>query len=73
MTLCREAFVMSHVLYADDIIISCKGTKNNIRCVLSNFNDYGAASGQIINKRKSRKQKCVLSNFNDYGATPTNL
>jgi hypothetical protein len=55
MTLCREAFVPSHVLYADDIIISCKGTKNNIRCVLSNFNDYGAASGQTITKTKSRK------------------
>jgi hypothetical protein len=57
MTHCREAFVPSPVLYADDIITFCKGTKNNIRFVLSIFNDYGAASGQIINKRKSRKQK----------------
>jgi hypothetical protein len=57
MTHCIEAFVPSHVLYADDIIIFCKGTKNNIWCVLSIFNDYGAASGQIINKTKSRKQK----------------
>jgi hypothetical protein len=57
MTHCREAFVPSPVLYADDIITFCKGTKNNIRFVLSIFNDYGAASGQIINKRKSRKLK----------------
>jgi hypothetical protein len=62
MIVSRGAFVPSHVLYADDIMIFCKGTEKIIWFVLCIFNDYGVASGQIINKTKSRFYVGSLSN-----------
>lgn len=45
--------VPSHVLYADDILIFCRGTKRNIDCLMSLFTRYGEASGQLISLDKS--------------------
>ena len=51
---CRGASIPTHILYADDVLIFCAGTKQNIRCFLKFFNYYSAVSGQIINNSKSR-------------------
>jgi hypothetical protein len=54
MSYCRGVNVPTHVLYADDIMLFCKGTKANIRFILNIFNRYSEASGQLINKQKSK-------------------
>jgi len=54
MFYCRGASNPTHILYADDVLIFCAGTKQNIRCLLKIFNDYSEVSGQIINNSKSR-------------------
>lgn len=39
----------THVLYADDIMVFCKGTKKNLTVlIMSLFQDHGSASGQYI-------------------------
>lgn len=40
----RGVSLPTHILYADDVLILCAGTKRNIRCVLRIFNDYSAVS-----------------------------
>ncbi|MCH80766.1 putative ribonuclease H protein, partial [Trifolium medium] len=62
MHLCRAVAIPSHVLYADDIMIFCKGSKKNIRGVMQVLNDYGAASGQIVNKAKTKFYADSISN-----------
>ncbi|MCH92961.1 RNA-directed DNA polymerase (Reverse transcriptase), partial [Trifolium medium] len=54
MTLCQGIQVPSHVLYADDIMIFCKASKKNIKQLLLIFKLYGQASGQLVNKQKSK-------------------
>lgn len=49
----RGHTVPSHVLYADDLLIFCKGTKKNMECLMTIFNRYAEASGQCISKEKS--------------------
>jgi ribonuclease HI len=49
----RNSFVPSHTLYADDIMIFCKGKLSNINALLSLFNQYSSISGQHINASKS--------------------
>ncbi|XP_019465442.1 PREDICTED: uncharacterized protein LOC109363643 [Lupinus angustifolius] len=44
----------SHVLFADDILIFCKGTKRNLSCLKKIVMDYAMASGQQVNVNKSR-------------------
>lgn len=44
----------SHVLFADDVIIFCRGDKRNLARVLHFLEEYGLNSGQIINKAKSQ-------------------
>jgi len=34
----RGASIPTHILYADDVLIFCAGTKQNIRCLLKIFN-----------------------------------
>ncbi|GAU50370.1 hypothetical protein TSUD_284680 [Trifolium subterraneum] len=53
MSLCRNVQVPTHVLYADDIMVFCKGSKRNLRCLMEIFKSYGEVSGQLINKQKS--------------------
>ncbi|KAL6204735.1 hypothetical protein ACLB2K_022002 [Fragaria x ananassa] len=43
----------SHVLYADDIMIFCKGKKEGLLNLLSFIEEYGLNSGQLVNKEKS--------------------
>lgn len=54
MFYCRGASIPTHILYADDVLIFCAGTKQKIRCFLKIFNDYSEVSRQIINNSKSR-------------------
>nr|ABD32279.2 reverse transcriptase, putative [Medicago truncatula] len=54
MFYCRGASIPTHILYADDVLIFCAGTKQNIRCLLKFFNDYSEVSAQIINNNKSQ-------------------
>ena len=44
----------SHVLYADDIMIFCKGKKEGLLNLLSFIEEYGLNSGQLVNKEKSQ-------------------
>ncbi|CAJ2653182.1 unnamed protein product [Trifolium pratense] len=62
MILCRGTTIPTHVLYVDDIMIFCKGTKRKIRSVLRIFNSYGAASRQVINNAKSKFYAGAISN-----------
>ncbi|CAL0324041.1 unnamed protein product [Lupinus luteus] len=41
--------VPSHVFYADDIMIFCKGLKKDIQSLKTLFSDYASASGQTLN------------------------
>jgi hypothetical protein len=50
MSLCRNVQVPTHVLYADDIMVFCKGSKRNIRNLMHIFHLYGEVSVQVINK-----------------------
>lgn len=40
--------IPSHILYADDIMIFCKGTRRNLSTLVSLFDSYGQASGQQL-------------------------
>jgi hypothetical protein len=62
MSLCRNVQVPTHVLYADDIMIFCKGSKSNIRNLMHIFHLYGEVSGQVINKQKSKFYSGAISN-----------
>ncbi|KAF1892117.1 hypothetical protein Lal_00036473 [Lupinus albus] len=44
----------SHVLYADDILIFCKGLKSNLLALKSLIHDYATASGQHVNLAKCK-------------------
>ena len=50
----RSLTIPSHCLYADDILIFCKGTVANVKNVLHLFEGYGNYSGQIVNAQKSK-------------------
>jgi hypothetical protein len=45
MNYCRGVQVPTHVLYADDVMIFCKATKSNIRCLLNIFQLCGEVFG----------------------------
>jgi hypothetical protein len=49
----RNYNVPSHVLYADDIMLFCKGSASNIQALSSLFVRYGQSSGQFVNPQKS--------------------
>ncbi|XP_019430034.1 PREDICTED: uncharacterized protein LOC109337509 [Lupinus angustifolius] len=44
----------SHVLYADDILIFCKGVKKDLHCLKTLIQNYSQASGQHINLGKCK-------------------
>jgi len=54
MTYCRGVYLPMHILYADDVMIFCTGTKRNIRVLLNIFQRYSEVSEKIINNAKSR-------------------
>ncbi|KAK3221918.1 hypothetical protein Dsin_008943 [Dipteronia sinensis] len=43
----------THLLYADDVLIFCRGTVRNLRRVVHAFRVYGSISGQLVNWTKS--------------------
>lgn len=53
MTGPRNTYVPSHSLYADDVFIFCRGTRQNLLSLLNLFQKYGEASGHVINLSKS--------------------
>lgn len=44
----------SHVLYADDILIFCRGTRENVQNISNLFSVYGDAPGQLISLAKCK-------------------
>ena len=57
----RHLYIPSHCLYADDILIFCKGTLANIRHIMKLFEAYGNYSGQMVNSQKSKFYSGALS------------
>ncbi|XP_042980144.1 uncharacterized protein LOC122310314 [Carya illinoinensis] len=49
----RGAPIVSHLLYADDIVIFTNGGKTSLKAVSMVIKKYGEWSGQIVNERKS--------------------
>jgi len=58
----RSVQVPSHSLYADDIMIFCKGKLYSIKAFMDLFNSYALASGQVINPSKSTVYYGSISN-----------
>lgn len=50
----RGYVVPTHVMYADDLFIFCKGSKKNLQNLMGVFNRYSEASSQSISKEKSK-------------------
>lgn len=48
----RDFATPSHILYAYDIMVLCKGSKSNLRNLMQLFEDYGQASGQVLSLEK---------------------
>ncbi|KAM5546473.1 hypothetical protein ABKV19_002467, partial [Rosa sericea] len=44
---------LTHVLYADDLFIFCRGDVSSLNRLQLFLDSYGAASGQLVNKNKS--------------------
>lgn len=53
MTGPRGTQVPSHVLYADNVMILCRGTQKNVHSLMNLFQKYDVVSGQVINPSKS--------------------
>jgi len=49
----RNSMVPSHILYADDIMLFCKGNSSSIQALTDLFNEYAVVSGQKVNPSKS--------------------
>ncbi|KAL6127132.1 hypothetical protein ACLB2K_075175 [Fragaria x ananassa] len=50
----RNTLATSHVLFADDVIVFCRGNRRNLSQIMRFFDEYGRVSGQVINKGKSQ-------------------
>ena len=50
----RRVTAPSHILYADDIMVFCKGDKCSLMNVMHFIEEYGVNSHQCISKGKSR-------------------
>lgn len=53
--------IPSHCLYADDVLIFCKGTLANVRHIMKLFELYGQYSGQVVNAAKSKFYSGAIS------------
>ncbi|KAI9187216.1 hypothetical protein LWI28_025626 [Acer negundo] len=49
----RDFLAPTHLLYADDVLIFCKGTQKNLKHIMGAFRDYGDISSQLVNWGKS--------------------
>ena len=50
---CRGSSTPTHVMYADDIMIFCRGLKWSVDNIMGLFQAYGATSGQVFSPAKS--------------------
>lgn len=50
---CRTAPAVSNLLFADDCLLFCKGTRAEYQALKALLDDYELASGQAINYSKS--------------------
>jgi len=48
-----DLHIPSHILYADDMMLFCKGTSSNINVLKNVFIRYAEVSGQMVNPQKS--------------------
>lgn len=53
MTGARGVQVPSHILYADDVMVFCRGSQKNLHNLMQLLNKYRDVSGQRINLSKS--------------------
>ena len=49
MAYARGAAFVSHLLYADDVILFAKASLQNMKTFSEMFEMYGAISGQVVN------------------------
>lgn len=61
----KGAQTPSHVLYADDVMVFCKGTKKNLSNLMSIFKEYGEASGHYLSIEKCRFYSGSMSVIRD--------
>lgn len=45
---------ISHIFFADDVILFCHGRKSEVRCVIDTLHEFCCMSGLCINLEKSR-------------------
>jgi len=57
----RNLYIPSHCLYADDVLIFCKGTLANVRHIMKLFELYGQYSGQVVNAAKRKFYSGAIS------------
>jgi len=53
---------ISHLAFADDVVIFLNGSKRNLRLLMGFLEDYQKCSGQLINNRKSSFYTSSFSN-----------
>lgn len=49
----RGCIPVSHVLFADDVFIFCRGDSHSLNNLVAFINSYSEASGQLVNKSQS--------------------
>ncbi|KAI9170199.1 hypothetical protein LWI28_024245 [Acer negundo] len=49
----RGFLAPTHLLYANDVLIFCRGTQKNMKHIMGAFRDYSDISGQLVNGGKS--------------------
>lgn len=45
--------ILSHLLYADDVVFFSNGSKASLRSIINVLKVYEEWSGQVVNKKKS--------------------
>jgi hypothetical protein len=58
----RDIAIPSHILYADDMMLFCKGTTSNLNCLKDIFMKYAETYGQLVNPQKSSIYAGSISN-----------